>query len=158
MSSFNKDLINKVKLFQSESDSFDLIEEKYSFLKYIFKNLESLDDSNIDICEEEFDALRCNIDGCFFDEDSNAYNLYIVKYNAENDDDSTLSENEVLLEYAKINNFIERIIKNNYNAFGEESVSFEIADRISKGIKENDIVVNFISNYLIATSLKKRWY
>ena len=70
MSSFNKDLINKVKLFQSESDSFDLIEEKYSFLKYIFKNLESLDDSNIDICEEEFDALRCNIDGCFFDEDS----------------------------------------------------------------------------------------
>ena len=155
MSSFNKELINKVKLFQSESDSFDLIEEKYSFLKYIFKNLESLDDSNIDICEEEFDALRCNIDGCFFDEDSNAYNLYIVKYNTENDDDSTLSENEVLLEYAKINNFIERIIKNNYNAFGEESVSFEIADRISKGIKENDIVVNFISNYLIATSLKK---
>lgn len=155
MSSFNKELINKVKLFQSESDSFDLIEEKYSFLKYIFKNLESLDDSNIDICEEEFDALRCNIDGCFFDEDSNAYNLYIVKYNTENDDDSTLSENDVLLEYAKINNFIERIIKNNYNAFGEESVSFEIADRISKGIKENDIVVNFISNYLIATSLKK---
>ncbi len=155
MGSFNKELINKVKLFQSEDDSGDLIEEKYSFLRYIFKNLESLDPSNVDICEEEFDALKCNLDGYFYDEDNSTYNLYIVKYGNENDDDSFLSENELKTEYQKITNFIERIVKNNYREFGEESISFEIADRISKELKNNEIVVSFIANYLIQSSLQK---
>ncbi len=155
MSSFNKELINKVKLYQSEDDSGELVEEKYSFLRYVFKNLESIEASNLDICEEEFDALKCNLDGCFYDEDSNTYNLYIVKYNDTNDDDAILSKEEIDIEYKKITNFIERIVKNNFLDFGEESISFEIASRIHKETKNIDIVVNVISNYIIPSEYQK---
>lgn len=155
MDNFNKELISKVKLFQSEDDIGELVEEKYSFLKYVFKNLESIDPSNIDICEEEFDALKCNLDGCFYDEDNSTYNLYIVKYNDTNDDNAILTKEEIELEYKKITNFIERILKNNFLEFGEESISFEIAERINKEIKNNDIVVNVISNYLIPSEYQK---
>lgn len=155
MDNFNKELISKVKLFQSEDDIGELVEEKYSFLKYVFKNLESIDPSNIDICEEEFDALKCNLDGCFYDEDNSTYNLYIVKYNDTNDDNAVLTKEEIELEYKKITNFIERILKNNFLEFGEESISFEIAERINKEIKNNEIVVNVISNYLIPSEHQK---
>lgn len=155
MDNFNKELISKVKLFQSEDDIGELVEEKYSFLKYVFKNLESIDPSNIDICEEEFDALKCNLDGCFYDEDNSTYNLYIVKYNDTNDDNAVLTKEEIELEYKKITNFIERILKNNFLEFGEESISFEIAERINKEIKNNEIVVNVISNYLIPSEYQK---
>lgn len=155
MDNFNKELISKVKLFQSEDDIGELVEEKYSFLKYVFKNLESIDPSNIDICEEEFDALKCNLDGCFYDEDNSTYNLYIVKYNDTNDDNAILTKEEIEPEYKKITNFIERILKNNFLEFGEESISFEIAERINKEIKNNEIVVNVISNYLIPSEYKK---
>lgn len=155
MDNFNKELISKVKLFQSEDDIGELVEEKYSFLKYVFKNLESIDPSNIDICEEEFDALKCNLDGCFYDEDNSTYNLYIVKYNDTNDDNAILTKEEIELEYKKITNFIERILKNNFLEFGEESISFEIAERINKEIKNNEIVVNVISNYLIPSEYQK---
>ena len=155
MDNFNKELISKVKLFQSEDDIGELVEEKYSFLKYVFKNLESIDPSNIDICEEEFDALKCNLDGCFYDEDNSTYNLYIVKYNDTNDDNAILTKEEIESEYKKITNFIERILKNNFLEFGEESISFEIAERINKEIKNNEIVVNVISNYLIPSEYQK---
>ena len=155
MENFNKELISKVKLFQSKDDIGELVEEKYSFLKYVFKNLESIDPSNIDICEEEFDALKCNLDGCFYDEDNSTYNLYIVKYNDTNDDNAILTKEEIELEYKKITNFIERILKNNFLEFGEESISFEIAERINKEIKNNEIVINVISNYLIPSEYQK---
>lgn len=155
MDNFNKELISKVKLFQSEDDIGELVEEKYSFLKYVFKNLESIDPSNIDICEEEFDALKCNLDGCFYDEDNSTYNLYIVKYNDTNDDNAILTKEEIEVEYKKITNFIERILKNNFLEFGEESISYEIAERINKEIKNNEIVVNVISNYLIPSKYQK---
>lgn len=155
MDNFNKELISKVKLFQSEDDIGELVEEKYSFLKYVFKNLESIDPSNIDICEEEFDALKCNLDGCFYDEDNSTYNLYIVKYNDTNDDNAILTKEEIEVEYKKITNFIERILKNNFLEFGEESISYEIAERINKEIKNNEIVVNVISNYLIPSEYQK---
>lgn len=155
MDCFNKELINKVKLFHSENDEGELLEEKYSFLKYVFKNLESLDPSHIDICEEEYDALGCNIDGCFFDEDNGTYNLYLVKYCDDNDDNSILSESAILSEYKKITNYITRIIKKTYCDFGEESISFEIADRINKELKNSEIVVNVISNYVIPSTTQK---
>lgn len=155
MSDFNKELISKVKLFQSENDATELMEEKYSFLRYVFKNLESVEPSYIDICEEEFVALKCNLDGCFYDEDNSTYNLYIVKYNDENDDSATLTKEEIDCEYNKIINFIGRILKNNFFEFGEESISFEISDRISKEIKNNEIVVNVISNFLIPSEYQK---
>lgn len=156
MDSFNKELISRVKLFQNEEDYEYLLEEKYSFLKYVFKNLESIDSSNIDICEEEFVALKSNLDGCFYDEDNNTYNLYIVKYNNENDDNATLSKDQIEIEYNKIINFVERVIKSNYRDFGEESLTFEIAERINKEIKNNsEIVVNIISNFIIPSSCQK---
>ena len=155
MNNFNKELISKVKLFQSEDDAGELIEEKYSFLRYVFKNLESIDPSNIDICEEEFDALKCNLDGCFYDEDNSTYNVYIVKYNDENDGNAVLTKEEINGVYKKTTNFIERILKNNFREFGEESISFEIADRINKEIKNNEIVVNVISNYMIPSEYQK---
>ena len=52
MNNFNKELINKIKLFQSEENNIDVVEEKYYFIKYVFANLESLDAESLDICEE----------------------------------------------------------------------------------------------------------
>ena len=79
MGDFNKELINKVKLFQNELDSQELLEEKYSFLRYVFKNLESVESDYLDICEEEFRALNCNIDGCYYDEDNRVEAPLIAK-------------------------------------------------------------------------------
>ena len=89
MNNFNKELINKIKLFQSEENNIDVVEEKYYFIKYVFSNLESLDAESLDICEEEFDGLKCNVDAYFFDEDNSTYNLYLGIYNDQNDDNST---------------------------------------------------------------------
>lgn len=155
MNNFNKELISRVKLFYTEESAEEITEEKYAFLKYIFNNLESLDADCIEICEEEFDAINCNIDGCYFDEDNSTYNLYIAIYGDANEDDTTLSKNILFDEYAKIANFIEKTVKRNYSCFSEESISYEIADKIYKNLKNCEIVVNIISNYVIPDEWQK---
>ena len=155
MGDFNKELINKVKLFQNELDSQELLEEKYSFLRYVFKNLESVESDYLDICEEEFRALNCNIDGCYYDEDNSTYNLYLVKYSDSNNDESVLSEQEIAEEYNKIINFLKKIVKKEYTDFGEESVSYEIAQRVYRELNNSEIVVSFFSNYIVPEQFQK---
>ena len=155
MDNFNKELINRVKLFYTEESAEEITEEKYAFLRYVFKNLESLDAECLEICEEEFDDINCNVDGCYFDEDNSTYNLYIAIYGDDNGDDTVLSKNVLNSEYGAIANFIDKTIKKNYSCFSEESMSYEIADKIYKNLKNCEIVVNIISNYIIPDELQK---
>ena len=147
MNNFNQELINKIKLFKSEENSVDVVEEKYYFIKYVFANLESLDADSLDICEEEFHGLKSNIDAYFFDEDNGTYNLYLAIYNDANDDESTLSKEEITKEYDKILNFVKKIVEGKFYEFGEDSFTYEIADAVYKSLKDKEIVVN-INNFI----------
>ena len=155
MNNFNKELINKIKLFQSEENNIDVVEEKYYFIKYVFANLESLDAESLDICEEEFDGLKCNVDAYFFDEDNSTYNLYLGIYNDQNDDNATLSKEAITKEYGKIINFVKKIVDGKFFEFGEDSFTYEIADAVYKSLKDKELVVNVFTNYNVPSELQK---
>lgn len=153
-SSFNKQLINNVKLFHSQNNE-DACEEKYSFIKYVFSNIESISCQDIDICEEEFENLNTNIDAYYYEEDSHVYNLYIAIYSDNLDDQDFLSKNQIDLYYKKIINFVDKTISGKYIGFGESSFTFEIAKELNKLINQNEIVINVVSNFNIPSAYKK---
>lgn len=157
MSDFNKELISKVKVFHAgQLDEGDITEEKYSFLKYIFTKLESTEGDFLDICEEEFADLDCNIDGYYYDEDSNVYNLYLTIYDDHLDDHSTLTEDAANSEYRKIINFVKMVCLGKYIDFGENGFTYEIADSIYKSLTNGaEIIINVVTNYLVPSEYKK---
>ena len=157
MNNFNREFIKKIKLFHTEQqDSNEICEEKYSFLKYVFSNLESMDPDNLEICSEEFVSLNCNLDAYYYDEDSKTYNLYIAIYNDEIEDSVFLSPQETEKEYNKIINFVTRVIRKKYIDLDPASFTYEIADSISKSIQNDaELVVNIITNYAIPKECKK---
>lgn len=154
MENFNKELIRNVKLSQADDDE-DAYEEKYSFIRYVFSSIESISMDDIELCPEEFEQLNANVDGYFYDEDSQVYNLYIAIYNDDIDDNAFLSKEVVDSYYAKIINFITKTINGKYSDFGESSFTYEIANEIHGLLKQIEIVVNIVSNYNIPPAYKK---
>lgn len=154
MSSFNEKFIQEIKLFHSEESFDNLIEEKYSFLKYVFKNLESIDGDELDICEEEFSQLNSNIDAYYYDEESSTYNLYIAIYN-DHIGEQVISKELFNETYNKIKKFVEMVVTGKYINYDESSFTYEIANSIHASLKNSEIIVNIISNYIIETPLKK---
>ena len=145
MNNFNKELIKNIKLYSTEN-SEDFIEDKYSFIRYVFSNFESISEDNIEIVEEEFEDLHCNLDAYYYDEDSLTYNLYIAAYNDENDDNSFLKKEEIDSYYEKIINFVNKVLSGKYACFDESSFTFTVAEEIHSLLKEIEIVVNIVSN------------
>lgn len=154
MSNFNKELIRNVKLFHAQNND-EFIEEKYSFIKYVFSNFESISEENIDLVEEEFKELKCNVDAYYYDEDTSTYNLYIAIYNDDIDDNAFLTKNEVELYYDKIINFVKKVVTGKFIDFDDTSFTFSVAEEIYSVIRESEIVVNVVSNYNIPDSYKK---
>lgn len=154
MNNFNKELIKNIKLYSTEN-SEDFIEDKYSFIRYVFSNFESISEDNIEIVEEEFEDLHCNLDAYYYDEDSLTYNLYIAAYNDENDDNSFLKKEEIDSYYEKIINFVNKVLSGKYACFDESSFTFTVAEEIHSLLKEIEIVVNIVSNYNIPNNYKK---
>ena len=141
MDNFNKELIRNIKLFHSKNEE-EIFDEKYSFLKYVFKNLEAIEDDCLEVCEEEFLELEANIDGYYYDEDSSTYNLYLVVYNDKNDDNSFLDKEEIEKHYNKIINFAKKVVSGKYIEFDDSSVTYGIAESIHRNIKNAEFVVN----------------
>lgn len=154
MNNFNKELIKNIKLFHSEIND-DIVEDKYSFIKYVFTNLESVSEDAIEIVEEDFEDLNCDIDAYYYDEDSSIYNLYIAIYDDEIDDNAFLNQDDAKSYYDKICNFISKVISGKYSCFDESSFTFSIADEIHSLLKEVEIVVNVVTNFNIPTAYKK---
>lgn len=154
MNNFNKELIKNIKLFHSEIND-DIVEDKYSFIKYVFTNLESVSEDAIEIVEEDFEDLNCDIDAYYYDEDSSIYNLYIAIYDDEIDDNAFLNQDDAKRYYDKICNFISKVISGKYSCFDESSFTFSIADEIHSLLKEVEIVVNVATNFNIPTAYKK---
>lgn len=154
MNNFNKELIKNIKLFHSEIND-DIVEDKYSFIKYVFTNLESVSEDAIEIVEEDFEDLNCDIDAYYYDEDSFIYNLYIAIYDDEIDDNAFLNQDDAKRYYDKICNFISKVISGKYSCFDESSFTFSIADEIHSLLKEVEIVVNVVTNFNIPTAYKK---
>lgn len=154
MNNFNKELIKNIKLFHSEIND-DIVEDKYSFIKYVFTNLESVSEDAIEIVEEDFEDLNCDIDAYYYDEDSSIYNLYIAIYDDEIDDNAFLNQDDAKRYYDKICNFISKVISGKYSCFDESSFTFSIADEIHSLLKEVEIVVNVVTNFNIPTAYKK---
>lgn len=157
MNNFNKELIKNIKLFHSEIND-DIVEDKYSFIKYVFTNLESVSEDAIEIVEEDFEDLNCDIDAYYYDEDSFIYNLYIAIYDDEIDDNAFLNQDDAKRYYDKICNFISKVISGKYSCFDESSFTFSIADEIHSLLKEVEIVVNVVTNFNIPTAYKKDNY
>lgn len=153
MENFNQDLINKIKLYNYNSD--EPIDEKYAFIKYVFSNIESIPEDSFDICEDEFPELNVDIDAIYFDEDSNVYNLYFAIYSNENNDESSLTNQEILNEFSKLDNFIRLSISGKYTLIDSSSFMYEIAQTIFENINTKEIVINILSNYKISNEFKR---
>lgn len=154
MNDFNNKLIKKVKLFHSEQDD-EYLEEKYSFIKYIMSNIESISPDQIEVCEEEFPSLDSNLDAYYYDEDSAVHNLYVGIYNDSINDEVKLSKNEIEKHYSKIINFLKNTIKGDFGVYDESSLTYEISSNIHGLIKQTEIVVNVLTNYNLDSNLKK---
>lgn len=154
MDNFNKELINNIKLFQTE-ELPETSELKYAFISYVFSILESKEAGDLTLCEEEFPSLATNLDAYYYDEDSSTYNLYLGIFNENNTDTSFLSNEDVSIYYNKITNLVKKIINKTYKEFGDFSMTFDICADISRNLKNSEIVVNIISNYNIPNTYKK---
>lgn len=155
MDCFNQELVKNIKLAYSENEAEEFSEEKYTFIQYVFSNIESISMDSIEICDEEFEELNANIDGYYYDEDASVYNLYLAIYNEDNDDNSFLDKDEINSYYDKIINFISKTVSGKYGDFDDSSFSYEIANEIHNLLKQVEIVVNVVSNYNIPQEYKK---
>lgn len=153
MPCFNEELIRNIKLYHSEDDDFS--EEKYAFIQYVFSNIESISKEDIEICDEEFEGLNCNLDAHYYDEDSQVYNLYLAIYNDEIDDNAFLDKEHVQPFYDKVVNFLKKVISGKYADFDENSYTFSVANEIHSLLNQVELVVNIVSNYNIPQSYKK---
>lgn len=153
MDNFNQGLINQIKLFHSESG--EDFEEKYSFIRFVFSNLESINADDIEVCEEEFESLKSNLDAFYYDEDSNVYNLYLALYNENLDDNSFVTKCQIDSAYEKIKNFIGKTVSGKFICFDQSSFTYEIAKDIYASKGDREIVVNVVTNYNVPESYKK---
>ena len=155
MDDFNKNLISKVKQLSNDKGDFEYSEDKYSFLLYAFEQIEEIEKENLDIFPEEFPFIDVNIDGSYYDEDANCFNLFLVIYNDENNDNSKLSNSEYLKEYKKIYNLIKIISDKTYATNLEAStLTYDICDSIARKINESEVTISIFSNYKIDDSVK----
>lgn len=155
MSNFNSNLITKIKLFHNDTEREEYNDEKYSFMLYVFEQIESISQDDITVCDEEFQGYGINVDGFHFDEDSNVYNLILSIYGEENSDESKMSNNEFFSRVNKISKLIECIQNKKYMELPLSSLTYEICDDIFKKIKESELVVTILSNYIIDKTIKK---
>ena len=109
MEFFNKTLINAVKMFASGYEEDEIEEEKVSFLKYCFKNIECKDPDDLEVCNETFVQMNAGVDGYFYDEDTDSYSLFQTIYNDENDDLSTIDETDFFYRLKRIQNVIKKL-------------------------------------------------
>ena len=155
MSDFNSNLITKIKLFHNDLKNEDYSDEKYSFMLYVFEQIEYISQDEITVCDEEFQSFGMNIDGFYYDEDSNVYNLIIAIYSDENTDESKISNDEFKNKVNKIVKFIENIQTKKYVDLPLSSLTREICDDIFKKLKEAEIVVTILSNYIVDPTVQK---
>ena len=155
MECFNYELIKNIKLMQSQDEENEFLEEKYTFIRYVFSKLESISTDSIDICNEEFEELESNIDAYYYDEDTSVYNLYLAIYNNQNDDNSFLDKEYVDKYYKKIINFVSKTFSGKFIDFDDSSFTYDIANEIHSLMKQVEIVVNVVSNFNIPKNYKK---
>lgn len=155
MADFNSNLITKIKLFHNDIERDEYFDEKYSFMLYVFEQLEGISQDDITVCDEEFLGYGLNIDGFYFDEDSNVYNLILSIYGEENTDDSKISKVEFNNKVNAIIKLIESIQNKKYVELPLSSLTYEICDDIFKKIKESEIVVTILSNYIVDKDIQK---
>lgn len=155
MECFNHELIKNIKLMQSQDEENEFLEEKYTFIRYVFSKLESIPADSIDICNEEFEELDSNIDAYYYDEDTSVYNLYLAIYNNQNDDNSFLDKDYVDKYYKKIINFVSKTFSGKFIDFDDSSFTYDIANEIHSLMKQVEIVVNVVSNFNIPKNYKK---
>ena len=155
MEDFNTVLIKNIKMFRNDQVDQEYSDEKYDFLLYVVEQVEGISKEDIFICDEEFPFFNSNIDGYYFDEDANVYNLILSLYNNKNNDSSYLSNESYLHEVNKIIQLISMITNKEFLKFDESSITFDICDGISKNIKDSEIIVTILSNYHISNTCKK---
>lgn len=154
MNNFNKSLINSVKMFESNSEE-DIEDEKIAFLKFCFKNIESKDAEDLAVCNETFERLSAGIDGYFYDEDTDSYNLFQTIYSDENDDETYLDELDYSFALNKVKEIIRMSADDTYDDFDDSSTTYDICAELKDAIsREADIIINVYSNYIIPDELK----
>lgn len=155
MELFNKSLINAVKMFASNPGD-ELEDEKISFLKYCFKNIECKDPEDLEICNETFPQMNAGVDGYYYDEDSDSYLLFQTIYSDENDDLSTLDELNYYYKLNRIKNVVKKSSDETYDDFDDSSKTYDICAELKTAIERNtDIIVNVYSNFIIPDDLKE---
>ena len=155
MELFNKSLINAVKMFASNPED-ELEDEKISFLKYCFKNIECKDPEDLEICNETFPQMNAGVDGYYYDEDSDSYLLFQTIYSDENDDLSTLDELNYYYKLNRIKNVVKKSSDETYDDFDDSSKTYDICAELKTAIERNaDIIVNVYSNFIIPDDLKE---
>ena len=156
MEFFNKTLINAVKMFASGYDEDEIEEEKVSFLKYCFKNIECRDPDDLEICNETFVQMNAGVDGYFYDEDTDSYSLFQTIYSDENDDLTTIDESEYFFKLKRIQNVIKKSSDDTYDDFDDSSKTYDICVELKNAIDNGkDIIVNIYSNYIIPDDFKE---
>ena len=154
MDFFNKTLINAVKMFESSSEE-DIEDEKIAFLKYCFKNIECKDPDDLVVCNETFERLAAGVDGYFYDEDTESYNLFQTIYDDQNDDESYLDELNYSFALNKVKEIIRMACDDTYDDFDDSSTTYDICVELKEAIsREADIIINVYSNFIIPDELK----
>ena len=154
MDFFNKTLINAVKMFESNSEE-DIEDEKIAFLKYCFKNIECKDPDDLVVCNETFERLAAGVDGYFYDEDTESYNLFQTIYDDQNDYESYLDELNYSFALNKVKEIIRMACDDTYDDFDDSSTTYDICVELKEAIsREADIIINVYSNFIIPDELK----
>lgn len=155
MDNFNSVLIKNIKMFKNDQIDDDYSDEKYDFLLYVFEQLEGISQDEVTICDEEYLYFNANIDGFHYNEDSHVYNLILSIYSDDNGDDNQISEKDYLFQIEKIKNLLRMIQNKKYESFPKSSLTYEICDAINEQIKDCEVIVTILSNYIILDDYKK---
>lgn len=155
MSDFNRKLISQIKIFHNDQGEEEYKDEKYSFLLYVFEQLEGVPAEDITICDESLPYYKVNVDGFYYDEDSNVYNLLIALYDEDGNDETCIQADKAEDALTRIRNLIKSIQSKSYLDFSPSSLIYDISDNIYKNIKNCEIVVTLLSNCIFPEGSKK---
>ena len=136
-------IISNTKDLHNSMDEFTDI--NFSFLKYVFPYIESMDSDVLVECVEEIVAKNIKLTGYFFNADESLINIYLAYFDQFSGYNSKLDYSQFTKLRLELENIVKMVEEKSYNAINENSGLYDLCDLIMQN-PDFEIVLNIVTN------------
>ena len=136
-------IISNTKDLHNSMDEFSDI--NFSFLKYVFPYIESMDSDVLVECVEEIVAKNIKLTGYFFNTDESLINIYLAYFDQFSGYNSKLDYSQFTKLRLELENIVKMVEEKSYNTINENSGLYDLCDLIVQN-PDFEIVLNIVTN------------